>query len=115
MNRRIERIVKVGSLALEIENLDAARGRRAEPVPVRAEDQSVDHVAGLKGVEVLSVIEIPEHGNAILATRGSKRAIGGDRDRVDVASVAVVVCPELALGELPDLAKSGTSVTVRTG
>jgi hypothetical protein len=52
---------------------------------------------------VLSVVKIPEHGDAVLATRGCEGAIGGDRDRVDVTGVAVVICPELALGQFPDL------------
>ena len=55
---------------------------------------------------MLSIIKIPEHGDSILASGSSKRTIGGDRYRVDVTSVAVVVCPKLALGELPNLANS---------
>ena len=55
---------------------------------------------------MLAVVEVPEHGDAVLASRGSKRTIGGDGESVDVAGVAVVVGLQLALGELPDLTKS---------
>jgi len=40
---------------------------------------------------VLALVQIPEHGDTILATRGGKRTIGGDRNSVDVAGMAVVV------------------------
>lgn len=52
---------------------------------------------------MLAVRELPEHGDAVLATRGAERTIGRDSDRVDVASVAVVVGLQLALAELPNL------------
>ena len=52
---------------------------------------------------MLALVEIPEHGDTILATRGSKGTIGRNRDGVDVAGVAVVVGLELELGEFPDL------------
>ena len=90
-------------LALEIEDLDAAAGRRTEPVAVRGEDEGVDDVTRLKGVEVLAIVEVPQHCDAVLSTRGSKGAIGGDGNRVDVALVSEVVRAELAFCELPDL------------
>lgn len=92
------------SLALQVENLDTARGGRAEPVPVRAEHERVDHVTCLKRVQVLPIVEIPEHRDPVFTTRGCERAIRRDGDRVDVPGVAVVVCPQLAFGQLPDLA-----------
>lgn len=79
------------SLALKVENLDAAGGGSAEPVTVGGEDKGVDNVTGLEGVEVLALVEIPKHGDTVLAAGGSKRAVGRDGDGVDVASVAVVV------------------------
>jgi len=54
---------------------------------------------------VLALVQIPEHGDTILATRSSKRTIGGDRNGVDVTGVAVVVGLQLELRELPDLIK----------
>ena len=91
------------SLALEVEDLDASGSGRAEPVAVRGEDEGVDNVAGLEGVQVLALVEVPEHGDAVLATGGSKRTVRGDGDSVDVAGVAIVVGLQLELLELPDL------------
>ena len=91
------------SLALEVEDLDASGSGRAEPVAVRGEDEGVNNVAGLERVQVLALVEVPEHSDAVLATGRRQRAVGRDRDGVDVASVAVVVGLELELGEFPDL------------
>lgn len=90
-------------LALKVKDLDAAGGGSAEPVAVRAEDQGVDDIAGLQRVQVLAIVEVPQHGNTILATRGSERTVRRDRDGVDVAGVAIVVGTKLALAELPNL------------
>ena len=100
------------ALALEIEDLDACRGGSAEPVAVGGEDEGVDDVTGLEGVEVLALVEVPEHGNTILAAGGSERAVGRDRDGVDVAGVAVVVGLELELRELPNLRRAISTVSV---
>lgn len=52
---------------------------------------------------MLALIEVPKHGDAVLATGGSERTIGGDGDGVDVSGVAVVVGLQLELREFPDL------------
>ena len=57
------------ALALKIKDLDAGRGRSAEPVAVGREDEGVDDVAGLERVQVLALVEIPKHGDTVLATR----------------------------------------------
>jgi hypothetical protein len=90
-------------LALEIEDLDAASSGCAQPVAVGREDESVDDVTSLEGVEVLALVQVPEHGNTILSTGGSERTIGRDGNCVNVSGVAVVVGLQLELGELPDL------------
>ena len=92
------------ALGFQVEDLDAGGGGGAEPVPVRAEDEGVDDVTSLERVEVLALVKVPKHGDAVLAAGGSKRTIGGDRDGVDVAGVAVVVGLQLELRKLPDLA-----------
>lgn len=91
------------ALALKIEDLDAGRGRRAQPVTVGREHESVDNVAGLERVEVLALVQVPEHGDAILSAGSRERTIGGDGDGVDVAGVTVVVGLQLELRELPNL------------
>ena len=40
---------------------------------------------------MFTLVKIPEHGDPVLAAGGGEGTIGGDRDSVDVASVAVVV------------------------
>lgn len=77
--------------------------------PVRGEDEGVDRVSGLEGVEVLALVEVPEHGDSILSSGRAERTIGRDGDGVDVTGVTVVVGAELALGELPDLRRMRVS------
>lgn len=55
------------ALLLEIEDDDGARRGGAEPVSVRGEDEGVDLVAGGQGVEVLGLVEVPEHGCTVFA------------------------------------------------
>ena len=91
------------ALLLEIEDDDLLGGGSAQPVAVGGEDEGVDLVAGVQGVQVLGLVEVPEHGDAVLATGGAERAVGGDGDGVDVAGVADMVGLQLAGGELPNL------------
>ena len=91
------------ALLLEVEDGDAAAGGGAEPVAVGREDEGVDLVTGLEGVEVLGLVEVPEHGGTVLATGSAEGSVGGDGDGVDVSGVTVVVGLELELLELPDL------------
>jgi hypothetical protein len=58
---------------------------------------------------VLAIVQVPKHGDTILASGSSERSIGRDSEGVDVTSVAKVVGLELALVELPDLKKSALS------
>jgi len=91
------------ALLLEVEDDDGRSGGGAQPVAVGREDEGVDLVAGGEGVEVLALVQVPQHGGAVLATGCAERAIGGDGDGVDVAGVADVVGLDAAGGELPDL------------
>lgn len=90
-------------LGLEVEDLDARGGGSAKPVTVGREDEGVDDVSGLERVEVLAVVKVPKHGDAVLASGGGEGTVGRHGDGVDVTGVAVVVGLELALGELPNL------------
>ena len=91
------------ALLLEVEDDDGARRSSAQPVPVGGEDQSVNLVAGGQGVEVLGLVEIPEHGRAVFAAGGAEGAVRGDGHSIDVAGVADVVSLDAAGGEFPDL------------
>jgi len=90
-------------LGLEIPDLDARVGGSAQPVAVRREGEGVDNIASLKRVEMLGVVQVPEHDNTVLATGSAKRTVRADSDSVDITSVANVVGSELALGEFPNL------------
>ena len=90
-------------LALEVEDFDTAGGGSAEPVAIGREDEGVDNVTGFEGVEVLALVQVPEHSDTVLTARGGKRTIGRDGDGVNVSGVSVVVGLELELGQFPDL------------
>ncbi len=63
----------------------------------------MDLVAGGQGIEVLGLVEVPEHGCAVFAAGGAEGAVGGDGHGVNVASVADVVGLDAARGKFPDL------------
>lgn len=102
------------ALLLQIEDDDAGGGGGAQPVAVGGEDKGVDLVTGGERVEVLGLIQIPEHGGPVLATGGAERAIGGDGDGVDVAGVADVVGLDAAGSEFPNLDVSLASVRLES-
>ena len=52
---------------------------------------------------MLPVIEVPQHGLAVLATAGAEGAVRGEGDGVDVAGVTDVVGLQLAVGQVPHL------------
>ena len=64
----------------------------------------MDLVTGVERVEVLGLVQVPEHGGTVLATGGAEGTVGGDGDGVDVAGVTNVVGLQAAGRELPDLA-----------
>lgn len=53
-------------LALKIPDLDGGSGSSTEPVAVGGEAQGVDDVGVVKGVQPLVVVQIPQHGFAVL-------------------------------------------------
>jgi hypothetical protein len=91
------------ALLLQIKDDDAAGGGSAEPVSVGREDKGVDLITSSQGVEVLRLIQVPQHGGSVLSTGGAKRSIWGDSDGVDVTGVANVVSLKTAAGKLPNL------------
>lgn len=78
-------------LAKEIPDLDGALSGSAQPVAVGAEEEAVDDITGLKGVEVLGLVQVPEHDSAVLTSGSAESTIGGDGNGVDVTAVANVV------------------------
>lgn len=57
-------------------DLDAGPGGSAEPVAVGAEAQGVDDVTAVQRVQVLALVQVPQHGLAVL---GEERASDGER------------------------------------
>jgi len=93
-------------LGFQIPNLDASISGSAQPVPVGREDKGVDDLTSIEGVKALAFVQVPEHGSAVLATRGTEGTIRGNTDGVEVASVADKVVAELAVGQSPNLDKT---------
>lgn len=98
---RVEFINKV--LGFQVPNLDSRFSSSAQPVAVGREAEGIDNGTGFQRVQVLSVVQVPEHGDTVLATGSAERTVGRDGDGIDVASMTIVVGLELALGEIPDL------------
>jgi hypothetical protein len=98
---RVEFVNKV--LGFQVPDLDARFSSSAQPVAVRREAESIDDRASFQRVKMLAVVQVPEHGDTVLASGSAERTVGRDGNSVDVSSVAVVVGLELALGEIPDL------------
>jgi len=87
----------------QIPDLDRSAGGGAEPVSVGREGEGVDGVAAVEGVEVFSLVEIPQHRLAVFAARRAQRTVRRHRHRVQVARVADVVRLQLAVGQIPHL------------
>jgi hypothetical protein len=79
------------TLALQVPDLDSTAGSSAQPVSVRGEAKRIDDVSGLEGVEVLSLVKIPQHGDSILSSGCAEGTIWGDGDGGDVSGVTVVI------------------------
>lgn len=93
------------SLALEVEYPDAAVRSSAQPITIRRERKCVHDITSGEGVEVLALVQVPEHGATVTTTRSCKRAIWRNSECKDGALMALVVCTELALREFPDLVR----------
>ena len=103
------------SLGFQVEYFDGRGGSSTEPVSVGREDERIDNVTGLERVQVFSIIEIPEHGDTVLATGSGEGSIWRHGKGVDVTSVAKVVGLELALVELPDLRSTSADIHSKDG
>merc|ERR1719323_2812542 len=90
-------------LALKVPDLDGGAGGGAQPVPVGGEGQAVDGVSAVQGVQMLPIIEVPEHGPSVLASTGTQRTVRAEGDGVKISSVTNVVGLQLAVGQVPDL------------
>lgn len=76
------------ALALQIPDLDGGVGGGAQPVSVGGEDEGVDGVSSIEGVQVLALIEIPKAGSSVSTTRSTERTVWADSASVQVTSVS---------------------------
>jgi len=90
-------------LVLQVPDLDGSIGGGAQPVVLRGEAHGVDGGVVLQRVQVLSIIDIPQHGGSVLTTGTTKRTIRRDGDGVQDTSVSGQVGLQLAVVEVPDL------------
>ena len=91
------------ALLLEVEDDDVRSGGSAQPVTVGREYEGVDLVTGVERVQVLGLIQVPQHGGPVLSSGSAKRSIRRDGDGVDVTGVTAVVGLDTAGRELPNL------------
>jgi len=55
-------------LGLKVKDLDARCSRSAQPVSVGREDKGIDNVACFERIEMLALVEVPEHCDTVLAS-----------------------------------------------
>ena len=72
------------TLTLQIPDHDTTARCSTKPVSGRREAQSVNLILCFERVEMFRVIQVPEHGCAVLAARCTEGAIRGDSDSVDI-------------------------------
>jgi len=99
------------NLALEIPNLDLLLGGGTQPVPVWGETKVVDDTAGLEGIKALALVEVPQHGDAVLTAGGTEGTVRGYADGVEVSGVTDEVVSERAGASHPDLDETVPSTT----
>ena len=75
-------------LGFQVPDLDGLVGGSDQPVLDRGEDQGVDDVLSIQGVQELALGQVPEKGLVVFSTGGAERAIRGDSDGVQVTGVA---------------------------
>jgi len=91
------------TLVLQIPDLDGSVRGSAEPVVLRREAHGVDRGVSIQGVQMLTVVDIPQHGGTVLTTGTAEGTIRRDRDGVKHTSVTSQVGFQLAVIQVPDL------------
>jgi len=91
------------ALLLQVKDDDAGCSGGAQPVSVWRENKSVDLVTSGERVQVLGLVQVPEHGGAVLSTGSAEGTVRGDGDSVDVSGVTSVVGLNAAGSEFPNL------------
>lgn len=63
----------------------------------------MDDIIRLERVQMLAFLQVPEHSDAVLATRSAERAVRRHGHGVEIAGVVLQVGAQLAVGEVPYL------------
>jgi len=90
-------------LVLQVPDLDARVGGSTEPVVLRREAHGVDSAVGIQAVQMLSVVNIPQHSSAVLTTGTAERTIRRDGDGIEHTSMTSQVGFQAAVVQVPDL------------
>lgn len=91
-------------LAFQIPDFDSGVGSSAQPITIWRESEGVDNVISVQGVQVLSFVEVPEHGGSVFSSGSAEGSVRRNGDGVDVSGVSDEVLSEFELvSELPDL------------
>jgi len=90
-------------LVFQIPDLDGSIGGCAQPVVLRREAHSVDGAVGIQGIQVLTVVNIPQHSGTVLTTGTTQTSIRRDGDGVKDTGVASQVGFQLAVVQVPNL------------
>lgn len=78
--------------------------RQTKPnVPVWREAQSSDDVIVVQSVEVLAIVQVPQHGFAVFSAAGTQTTVRRDGNGIEVTCVSKVVDLKTAVGQVPYL------------
>lgn len=89
--------------ACQIPDLDWWSVSDAQPVAIRREAQGVDDVIMIQGMQMLSIIQIPQQSLAILSAWSAQWTIRWNSNGVQVSIVAIVIQLQFAVGQIPNL------------
>jgi len=84
-------LVKAGNqgLAFKIPDFNSGISGSAEPISVGGEDQAVNNISSIKGVEHTTIVQVPEHSSTVLSSGSTEGTIRGDSNGVNVTSVSL--------------------------
>jgi hypothetical protein len=90
-------------LVLQVPDEDGSISGGAQPVVLGGEAHGIDSRGGIQGIQMLTVVHIPEHSGSVLTTRSAQGAVRRDGDRVEDTRVTRKVGLQLAVVQVPNL------------
>lgn len=88
-------------------DLDRRSKSSTQPVSIWREAQGSDDVVVVQCVQVLAIIQVPQHRLHVLATRCTERSVRGDCHSIQITRMSQVVDLQLAVSEVPYLENNG--------